>query len=129
MRCFVAIPCMEEYPIYAIIETGGKQIRVTPGEMFNAELLAAAPGDTVELDKVLLISDDNGVKVGNPTIEGAKVVATAVGDIRAKKVIVFKYKAKTRYHKKNGHRQQYTTLVVKDIVPPTTKEVEKSHGS
>ena len=129
MRCFVAICCMEEYPIYAVIETGGKQIRVTPGETFNAELLAAAPGDTVELDKVLLISDDNGVKVGNPTIEGAKVVATAVGDIRAKKVIVFKYKAKTRYHKKNGHRQQYTTLMVKDIVSPTTKEVEKSHGS
>ncbi|MDO8473170.1 MAG: 50S ribosomal protein L21 [Dehalococcoidia bacterium] len=116
--------------MYAVIETGGKQIRVAPGDTFNAELLVAAPGDTVVLDRVLLISDENGVTVGSPAIEGAKVLATAIGDIRAKKVIVFKYKSKTRYRKKTGHRQEYTRLQVKDIVAPhITNGKAKSHGS
>ncbi|MBI2957540.1 MAG: 50S ribosomal protein L21 [Chloroflexi bacterium] len=108
--------------MYAVIETGGKQVRVTPGDVFNAELLSAAPGETVELDRVLLISDGEQVTVGTPAIEGAKVVATAVGDVRAKKVLVFKYKAKTRYRRKNGHRQTYTRLEVKDIVRPAAGE-------
>lgn len=106
---------------------------MAPGDIFNAELLAAAPGDTVELDRVLLISDDNGITVGSPSIAGAKVVATAVGDVRGKKIIVFKYKAKTRYRKKTGHRQSYTRLEVKDIVTPhtthSTKGKAKAHGS
>jgi large subunit ribosomal protein L21 len=93
---------------------------VTPGGTFNAELLAANPGDTVELDKVLMISDDSGVRIGKPTIEGAKVLATVDRQFRDKKVIVFKYKAKTRFRKKNGHRQDYLKLTVKDIVSPAT---------
>ncbi|MBI2859093.1 MAG: 50S ribosomal protein L21 [Chloroflexi bacterium] len=104
--------------MYAVIETGGKQVRVSPGTIFDAELLAAAPGETIEIGRVLLISDDNNITLGNPAIEGAKVIATAVGDIRAKKVIVFKYKAKTRYRRKKGHRQDYTRLEVKEIVAP-----------
>lgn len=91
---------------------------MTPGDQFDAELLAAAPGETVELDRVLLISGDDGVTVGTPAIEGAKVIATAVGDVRAKKVLVFHFKAKTRHRKKRGHRQQYTRLEVKEIVAP-----------
>ncbi len=117
-------------PIYAVVETGGKQIRVTPGSTFDAELLSAEPGATVELDRVLLISTDKGTLVGTPAIEGAKIVATAVGDVRAKKVIVFKFKAKTRYRRKKGHRQGYTRLEVTDIVAPGLhKGKAKSHGS
>ncbi len=116
-------------PIYAVIETGGKQIRVTPGSAFNAELLAAAPGETVELSRVLAISDDSGVTFGTPAIAGAKVIATALGNVRSKKVIVFKYKAKTRYRRKKGHRQDYTRLEVKEIVVPgSSKPDETKHN-
>lgn len=110
--------------IYAVIETGGKQVRVTPGDKIDAELLAAAPGDTVELDRVLLISDGDGVTVGTPAIEGAMVIAAAIGDVRAKKVVVFHYKAKTRHRKKRGHRQLYTRLEIKEIVAPGQGETK-----
>ena len=78
----------------------------------------AYEGDAVELDKVLLIADDDKVTVGNPTVEGARVTATCQGENRSKKIIVLHYKPKTRYHKKNGHRQTYTRLVINDIIGP-----------
>lgn len=118
MNSFALIETYGGRAIYAIIETGGKQYRVAPGEKIKTELVGVTPGDTVELDRVLLVSDDNGTTVGNPTVDGAKVTASASGCGRTRKQIVFKYKAKTRYHRKKGHRQDYTELVVQDIVLP-----------
>jgi len=104
--------------IYAIIETGGKQYKVTPGQTIDVERLDVDEGNTVELDKVLFIADGDKVTVGTPTIGGAKVVATSQGDGRGKKIIVFKYKPKVRYRKKTGHRQLYTRLAIDKIVSP-----------
>ncbi len=75
-----------------------------------------AEGDTVELDKVLLIADDDGVTVGTPTVGGAKVIATSQGEDKGKKVIVFRYKPKVRYRKKTGHRQFHTRLAIDKII-------------
>jgi len=104
--------------IYAIIETGGKQYKVTPGKTIDVERLDVAEGNTVDLDRVLLIADGDKVAVGSPTIEGAKVVATSQGEGKAKKIIVFKYKPKVRYRKKTGHRQLYTRLAIDRVVEP-----------
>lgn len=108
--------------IYAIIETGGKQYRVDPGQTIDVERLDAAEGDTVELERVLLIADGDRVTVGTPVVDGAKVVATSKGAGRGDKVIVFKYKPKVRYRKKTGHRQHYTRLVIDKIVGPGVAE-------
>ena len=107
--------------IYAVIETGGKQYKVTPGQKIDVERLAVADGETVELDRVLLIADDDRVMVGRPTIPGAKVVAISKGEVKDKKLIVFKYKPKVRYRKKTGHRQLYTRLTIDKISQPGTE--------
>ncbi len=104
--------------IYAIIETGGKQYKVTPGQVIDVDRMGVAEGDTVELDKVLFIANDDRVTVGKPTVDGAKVMATGLGEGRGKKIIVFRYKPKVRYRKKTGHRQHYTRLVIGDIIEP-----------
>ncbi len=101
--------------MYAIIETGGKQYRVQEGDVITVEKLDVNAGDTVELDKVLVLSDDNGLKVGTPYVEGAKVIAEAVENGKGKKVIIFKYKAKKDYRKKQGHRQPYTMIEIKSL--------------
>jgi large subunit ribosomal protein L21 len=108
--------------IYAIIETGGKQYRVNPGQTIDVERLEVAEGDTVELHRVLLIGDGDRVTVGMPTVDGAKVVATAKGAGKGDRVIVFKYKPKVRYRKKTGHRQLHTRLVIDKIVGPGIAE-------
>ena len=104
--------------IYAIIETGGKQYRVSPGETIDVERLDVAEGKTVNLERVLLIADGGRVTVGTPTVDGAKVVATSQGEGKGDKIIVLKYKPKVRYRKKTGHRQHYTRLVIDKIVEP-----------
>ncbi|MEX2430595.1 MAG: 50S ribosomal protein L21 [Dehalococcoidia bacterium] len=101
---------------YAIIETGGKQYRVQPGDSITVEKITADEGSTVELDRVLLVAQDSGVTVGQPTVDGAKVVAEVVTQARGDKLIIFKYKPKTRYQVKTGHRQSLTKLAIKDIV-------------
>ena len=101
--------------IYAIVETGGKQYRVTEGQTLDVELLGVPDGDTVELDKVLLVEQESGITIGSPYIEGAKVVADVAGQVAGKKLIVFKYKPKVRYRRKTGHRQHYTRLQIKSI--------------
>lgn len=101
--------------MYAVIETGGKQYRVSPGQTVEVELLPAEPGATVTLERVLLVSSDGSTTVGQPTVPGGAVVATVVGEGRGKKVIVFKYKSKKRYRRTTGHRQDYTYLTVTDI--------------
>ena len=112
---------MEGREIYAIIETGGKQYKVSPGLTLDVDRLEVAEGKTVELDKVLLLADDKKVTVGTPTVSGAKVVATSQGEGKGKKIIVFKYKPKRRYSSKTGHRQFYTRLTIDKIVKPRAK--------
>jgi len=89
---------------------------VTPKQVIEVDRLAVSEGDTVELEKVLFINEGEDMTLGNPTIEGAKVVTTCLGEIKGNKIIVFKYKPKARYRKKTGHRQIYTKLIVNDIV-------------
>lgn len=101
--------------IYAVVETGGKQYKVSPGQTIEVEKLPVE-GDTVELDKVFLVADGDNVTVGKPTIAGAKVIASVVGAGKKDKVIVYKFKSKVRYRRKRGHRQPYTRLAIKEIV-------------
>ena len=100
--------------MYAIIETGGKQIRVEVGSRIYVEKLEAEVGSTLTLDKVLLVGG-NSVKVGAPYVEGASVTAKVEKQGKSKKIRVFKYKAKANEHKTIGHRQPYTCLVIEAI--------------
>ena len=106
------------FVIYAIVESGGKQYKVAPGQSIDVERLDVAEGDTVKLDKVLLIADGDNLTVGKPTIDGAIVFATAKGEAKDKKIVVFKYKSKVRYRKKTGHRQFHTRLTIDKISQP-----------
>ncbi len=101
--------------MYAIISSGGKQFRVEEGETLRLEKLDAQPGDTIELDQVLFVSSDDGVKVGNPTVENAKVTATILGEGKGRKIIVFKKKRRKQYRRKTGHRQLFTEVLVDSI--------------
>jgi large subunit ribosomal protein L21 len=102
--------------MYAIIETGGKQYKVQEGDSINVELLNAEIGDVIELDKVLMVSDGQGIKVGAPYVQEAKVQAKVQNHGKARKIIVYKYKAKKNYRKKQGHRQPFTSIVIEKIV-------------
>ena len=99
--------------MYAIIATGGKQYKVAEGDIINVEKLGVEAGETVTFDQVLAVSND-GLKVG-ADVADATVTASVVKTGKAKKVIVYKYKRKTGYHKKNGHRQQYTQVKIEKI--------------
>jgi len=101
--------------IYAVVETGGKQYKVSPGETVDVEKLAVE-GESVELDRVYLVVDGDKVTVGRPVVQGAKVVAGVVEQGRGDKVRVFKYKPKVRYRVMRGHRQPFTRLAIKEIV-------------
>ncbi len=100
--------------MYAIIATGGKQYKVTEGDVIRVEKLGVAAGEAVTFDQVLAVSDGE-MKIGCPTVEGASVSATVVKEGKGKKVIVYKYKRKTGYHKKNGHRQLFTEVKIDKI--------------
>jgi large subunit ribosomal protein L21 len=99
--------------MYAVIESGSKQYRVAQGDVINVESLPVQEGEQVELDRVLLIGDNDKITVGNPIVEGAKVKATVKGHGRAKKIIVYKHKK--NYHRKQGHRQNFTRLHIDEI--------------
>ena len=99
--------------MYAIIDNGNKKYKVAEGDVVRVEKLAANEGDTVSF-KVLMISDDNGIKTG-AEVENAKVTATVVKQDKAKKIIVFKYKAKKNERKKQGHRQPFTAVKIEKI--------------
>ncbi len=101
--------------MYAVIQTGGKQYRVQEGDVVFIEKLNATEGDMVEFDDVLLISNENGTKVGNPSVEGAKVEAKVLAHGKGKKIIVFKYKPKKNYRRKQGHRQPYSKVEIVKI--------------
>lgn len=102
--------------MYAIIETGGKQYKVQEGDVIRVEKLDLAEGDAVKFDKVLFVSNDGKINTGKPYLEGAAVDAVVEGHGKAKKIIVFKYKAKKDYRKKQGHRQPYTQVKIEKIV-------------
>ncbi len=101
--------------MYAVIETGGKQFRVEEGKVLFVEKLNANVGDTVTIDKVLLVEKDGAVKVGTPVVDGAKAFLKVVEHGKGEKIIVFKMKSKKNYRRKQGHRQPYTKVVVEAI--------------
>ena len=100
---------------YAVIKTGGKQYRVKPGDTLDVELLPDAVDSIAEFGEVLALSDGGEVTIGAPLVEGAKVTARVLLHYKDRKLMVFKYKAKTRYRRKRGHRQTYTRLLIQDI--------------
>ncbi len=101
--------------MFAIIETGGKQYRVTKDDVISIEKIAGKPGDNVTLDQVLLLNDDKDINLGTPLLKGAKVSATIVNQAKADKVIVFKKKRRKNYRRLKGHRQELTYLKITDI--------------
>lgn len=102
--------------MYAVIETGGKQYRVQPGDVIDVELLEAGDqGNTVEFDRVLMVGGEGDVKVGSPVVEGARVSGVSLGPIRAPKILVFKFKRRKQYRRKNGHRQNLLRVRIDDI--------------
>jgi len=100
--------------MYALVEVKGKQYRVEEGEVITVDRMADT-GEKVEIDDVLLLSDDGKVAVGSPYVAGAKVTATCEEHLRGRKVIVYKYKKRKNYRKKQGHRQHYTKLRIEKI--------------
>jgi large subunit ribosomal protein L21 len=100
--------------MFAVVRTGGKRLRVEPGDVVAIERIDGEPGDRVELDDVLLIGGD-AIRVGTPRIEGASVVATIQGEVSGPKLRIFKHKRRKRYRLHKGHRQHYTSLKIESI--------------
>lgn len=112
--------------MYAIIRTGGKQFRAEPGRKIRIPSLEAEVGDTVTFDEVLLASGDDGVQIGAPTLTGAAVTAEVVAHGRGEKVIVFKWKRRKNYRRKQGHRQGYTEVKIADVSLSERKKKKKA---
>ncbi len=102
--------------MYAIVESGGRQYRAEEGHTFSVEKLPYEVGEQIDLTNVLLLSDGETFKIGQPTVSGASVKATVVNQYRGKKILVFKYKPKIRYRRRQGHRQDYTRLRIDEII-------------
>jgi large subunit ribosomal protein L21 len=101
--------------MYAIVASGGKQYKAVPGGTIEVDRIHIEEGTQIELDQVLLVSDDEDVKIGTPTVKGANVKATVLEHLKGRKILVFKYMPKERYRRKRGHRQQYTRLQIDEI--------------
>ena len=101
--------------MYAVIETGGKQLRVESGRFYDVDLLSASEGDKISIDNVLLVQHDGGVHIGQPLVEGALVEGTVMKHLRGKKIIVYKMRPKKKTRKKKGHRQELTRLMIDSI--------------
>ena len=101
--------------MYAVVRTGGKQVRVTPGDAVRVEKLTGEVGDRVELSEVLLVAGEGDARIGTPLVEGAKVVGTITAQDRGEKITVFKMKRRKGYRRKTGHRQYYTEVRVEEI--------------
>ncbi len=101
--------------MYAVVKTGGKQVRVTPGQAVRVEKLAGAVGDRIEFSEVLLVGGEGEPKVGTPLVEGAKGTGTITAQDRGPKITVFKMKRRKGYRRKQGHRQSYTEVRVESI--------------
>jgi len=101
--------------MYAIVEFGGKQYRVQQGDTLKVELVHAEPGEKINLDKVLILADDQGVKIGEPYIKGASVEASVIEHGKDEKILVFKYKSKKNYRRFRGHRQNFSAIKIESI--------------
>lgn len=101
--------------MYAIIETGGKQFKVSEGDVIRVEKLGVEAGSEYSFNKVLAVVDGENVNVGTPYVSGAEVAASVIGDGKEKKVIIYKYKPKKGFHKKKGHRQPFTSVKISSI--------------
>lgn len=101
---------------YAIIQSGGKQYRCSEGDFLEVDRFDAETGVTHTIDQVLLLADGESVKVGKPTVDGAKVTATVMGEVKGEHTMAFRYKAKERQRRRRGHRQSYTRLKIETIV-------------
>lgn len=101
--------------MYAVIKTGGKQHKVTEGELLNVEKIAGNKGDVVVFNEVLMVAGEGNVHVGTPLVEGAQVIGEIVAQTKGPKINVFKMKKRKGYHKKTGHRQQLTSMKIKQI--------------
>ncbi len=108
--------------MYAVVRIGGRQYQAEVGKTLVVEKLPYAVGEEVEFNEVLFINDEGRIAVGRPLVEGASVKAEVVDQFKGKKIIVFKYKPKKRYRRKQGHRQQYTRLMVREIVTGAEKK-------
>jgi len=115
--------------MYAVIRTGGKQYRVSPGETIQVEKLDGSPGSTLELDEVLMLCDERVLAIGRPLIQGARVIAEVVRQDRDRKVVIFKYRRRKRYRRKAGHRQSFTELRINEIHIPEAPSSIKSINS
>ncbi len=121
LNCKVpAIACLQKiiggvFRMYAVIETGGKQYKVSEGDVIFVEKLGVEEGEAVTFDKVLVVADGEDVKVGAPLVDGAKVEAKVVKNGKAKKIYVFKMKRKKNYRRKKGHRQPFTKVEISKI--------------
>jgi large subunit ribosomal protein L21 len=102
--------------MYAVVKTGGKQYRVSPGDSIDVEKLPYEVGEQVELDEVLLVANGSGTEIGRPLVEGAKVKATVTRQAKGRKVIIFKIRPSKRYRRRKGHRQHHTRLRIDEIV-------------
>ena len=111
--------------MYAIVEACGKQYKVSKGDVVFFEKLDAEEGKKVKFDKVIFVSDDKKIDVGTPYVKGATVEGKVVAHGKGKKIIVFKYKAKKNYRRKQGHRQPYTKIEITDIKTGTTKKADE----
>jgi large subunit ribosomal protein L21 len=104
--------------MYAVIETGGKQYKISPGDVISVELLDGEKGTQMEFDQVQLIAEEENIRCGE-SVKGARVLGTIVGEKKGKKVVAFKYKKRKDSRKKIGHRQKYTSIRVDEILPAT----------
>lgn len=101
--------------MYAVIKTGGKQHKVSEGDVIAIEKINGDKGDAIVFDQVLMVEKDGDIRIGKPVVEGAKVTGEILAQTKAKKLIVFKMKKRKGFHKKNGHRQQLTSMRIKEI--------------
>jgi len=102
--------------MYAVVRTGGKQYRVSPGDSIEVEKLPYEVGEQIELDQVLLVANGSGTTIGRPVVDGARVKATVTRQAKGRKVVIFKYQSSKRYRRRKGHRQQLTRLRIDEIV-------------
>ncbi len=102
--------------MYAVVKTGGKQYRVSPGDSIEVEKLPYEVGEQIELEEVLLVTNGSGTQIGQPLVDGAKVKATVTRQAKGRKVVIFKYRPSKRYRRRKGHRQYNTRLRIDEIV-------------
>ncbi len=106
----------EEYPVFAVVQTGGKQYKVAPGQLLTVDRMSGEVNDEIRLEKVMMISGDSGITLGTPGVLGATIRATIVGQTKGEKLRVFKFKSKKRYRKTMGHRSHLTVLKIEEIL-------------